>query len=611
MARACVRQVMMLKKGSPALRVWALCQDLRLSMQRPTLNKLVAGALAMAHSEHDPQLAAPLYVRIGEALLEEGQIPGAQGALATAEKLFVTPSLDDGRAKLLLGNIAQGQRHLKTARRLYENVIDNHTGSPLAAAARLGLAQTLAESGQTGPRMRREYRRAIFDLAARGRRRRPEFISKPLVFSALQQEFQRYRASGRIKTALEFLRLARLLRLPATKTFALEEAQSQRLRAGILRQREKVAAGAPKAVRKALFARALARFAKAAAAYNLDARLTAVSDVRRSRQSIWRAAELYDTCGRPRHAVAQYRRFINRFPASPRRPLGIYRIAMLYSSVGNYPRAIAYFKRDIKGHARAPSTYQSYAQLARAYMAQTPPHYAAAQQTLLALLRNNRNISPAAKEFRSALFLLGRVYFRDGNYSRAILRLQEAIQRYPDDRRVGQAVFYLAESFRNSALAIQKYLKKHVHLPHRSRFVEARANRLRRAARLYGQVVARFEARRRAAAAGDQLNPLDKSFLRYSNLYQADCLYDAKRYHQAMAVYARVASRYAGTATATQANVQIVACLLALHEKGRARAAATRAAWLLKHSPKGAFGRGSLAPGRAYFSGLLALLQEK
>jgi tetratricopeptide (TPR) repeat protein len=115
-------------------------------------------------------------------------------------------------------------------------------------------------------------------------------------------------------------------------------------------------------------------------------------------------------------------------------------------------------------------------------------------------------------------------------------------------------------------------------------------SRLKRARELYHSVVSSFQAGREAVQ--DSVGSL---YLKYSQLYEADCFFEMREYEQALKLYEEVAGIYQDSPTALAAYVQIINCHVFLGEPAEARAALARAEILTDRIADNAFDR-ALSP---------------
>src|SRR5690606_12479245 len=112
------------------------------------------------------------------------------------------------------------------------------------------------------------------------------------------------------------------------------------------------------------------------------------------------------------------------------------------------------YRRNLVEFPRTPSAVSSLVPLADCFLAlgRQPE----AEATLLRIVTRDPDdpvslITPAAGEYRDALFRLGDLYLQAGKYEAAIARYEEAIERYVDDPRTGRAIYMLADAYRLSA----------------------------------------------------------------------------------------------------------------------------------------------------------------
>ncbi|MGE5609853.1 MAG: tetratricopeptide repeat protein, partial [Bacillota bacterium] len=227
--------------------------------------------------------------------------------------------------------------------------------------------------------------------------------------------------------------------------------------------------------------------------------------------------------------------------------------------------------------------------LARAYIAKGPEYYGKAEGVLRAVVENNPQITPEAEEFREALWELANLYYRTKQFELAIARLEELVQRYPNDPRMGQLLFLMAGSYRASAMALDERIaaakataaatKPSIDL---AEATQARADRLGRAKDLYGRVIGHY---RGAGAVGEP----DQLYLKLSFFYQADCMYDLGDYVEAIRLYGDAAFRYQDDVMALGAYVQIVNANVVLGRVEEAKAANERAKWMFRRMPPDAF----------------------
>ena len=328
-----------------------------------------------------------------------------------------------------------------------------------------------------------------------------------------------------------------------------------------------------------------------------------------SGDSLWRAAKLFDQAGQTEKSLAVYEKFIEERPRDPRTPEALLNMGLLHQSVGRLDSAIELYRRNIKENPHTPAAYASAVHLAKCYMAlgTTGPgneaNYASAEKSLLSLVQDNSDLLPTANEFRTSLFTLGELYYQNGKWADAILRLEETIARYPNDPEILPSLFMLAESYRNSAADIGEAVRKNPGIDHRDALMQARAERLSRAASLFSRVISTLDNAGQNGAPVDESapTPLQEQYLHASYMDRAECYFNRGEYAAAIQLYDQTATRFAQKRIAIEAYVQIVNAYNALSEKRQAEAAAERAQWILKRIPDEALASGPVPANRQYY----------
>ena len=227
---------------------------------------------------------------------------------------------------------------------------------------------------------------------------------------------------------------------------------------------------------------------------------------------------------------------------------------------------------------------------ARSYLAMGPDYEELAEKTLPIVLDGAEVFTPEAPEFADALFLLGEAQNRRGDFERGIATLEEAMERYPDDRRVWKARFLLADGFRKSGLALKAEAADvnsagevaHMRLAASERFHSARD--------LYRLLISEYELR-----DSSQLGRLQQVYLRLAYFYEADCYFETRNYARALKLYEEAAGAHKDSTGALAAYVQIINTQVFLGEPEEARAALARALVLTDAIPDEAFAR-SVSP---------------
>jgi tetratricopeptide (TPR) repeat protein len=264
-----------------------------------------------------------------------------------------------------------------------------------------------------------------------------------------------------------------------------------------------------------------------------------------------------------------------------------------------FDKAIAAYQRNQFRYPQSLAASKSAVPLAQAYIAKGPEAYGKAESVLLSVVENNPLITPAAEEFKFALWELAQLYYRTNRYETAVSRLEELSQRYPNEERMGQLYFLMADSYRKSASLLDLRMvggngtinTQPIDL---AEATQAKRDRLGKARGLYEKTMELFRA-------NPPKNDTDRLYHKLSHFYRADCMYDLGAYDDAIKSYDQAAFRYQDDPSALAAYVQIVNAYCALGKIEEAKTANERAKWLLRRMPQEAFADGAFAMPKTYW----------
>ena len=546
----------------------------------------------------------------------------------------------DADACRVLGDLLRERGQPKEAISFYQVVLTSHPDAPAAPAARLGRGVARVMSGDDAGGMD-----DLHQLAAEGAAGRLGESLRPDAVAALQTAGRLLRDKGDFGPALEAMALEREL-LPSADedgglppaTFFARLALLYERRAGQVEQdANSLPAGGDPADRVRLRQSARDLMTQSADAYVALAKRAAGDDDAAHGEALWKGIDLYDRAGDGAGAVAALELFVAERPSDPLAPEALLRLGNARAADGDVDRAILAYETNLAGHPQAIAAVKSAVPLARAYAAKGPAFDDRAEATLLSVVQNNPLLTPESEEFKQAVLELGELYHRTGRYDSAVGRLDEFAQRYPDDPRLGRVRFLAADSQRRAAAAIDGELaalasaegvaegvagpdqtpaggaKSAIVMsarPSDARPSDARpaAGKVapgdaavgREAAQLVAEqqqrltlAKAQFDATVAFYTANPPTADLDKRYEKLAYFYRADCLYDLRRYEEAIALYDAAVFRYQDDPRALAGYVQIVNANVALGRPEAARTANERAKWLLGRIPAESFADGS------------------
>ena len=581
----------------------------------------------------DPMAQGQLHYWLGYSHWKLGDAAEAERLLRVARDLMKVRHPTDADAAYALGRIHQDRRAFKEAMAFYDAVLVSHPDAPAAVLSKLGRGVCRIGLGEddAGLNDLGTLVNVVADRAAHKKK-------VPDVVAGLREAATALAGRGNFQGALEVMAHEQALTpAPATEFFArlagVYERRSDQVQGTVAE-----AANADEEFRRQQQARELRT--KAGDAHIAYARGLAGGGRDEDKaygEAIWKAVDLYDRGGSIPLAIAALELFVAERPDDALAPDALLRLGRAYQAAGDFERAIGALRRNQARYPRSLAASKSGVPLAQAYIAQGPESHKNAERVLKEVLEDNRLITPDAQEFRQALFELAQLYYRTERYEEAVSRLEELTRRYPDEERLAQLTFLMADSYRKSAVKLRQELAA----KDRTKAAESKATkdaqlaaaagtaaggiavaasptttagtddeeavaqadaeaerdraaaerkeaeaeirkRLTRAGELYADVVGHF---RGAAPAGE----LDQLYCKLSHFYQADCLYDLGDYRNAVRLYDAAAGRYQNDPSALAAYVQIVNAYCAMGKLPEAKNANERAKWLLRKMPAGAF----------------------
>lgn len=579
-----------------AERAWALGQRAQLLIDRdlvPEARALLVEALKL---QLDPVALGEVNYRLGYCALKLGDAAEAERYLRVARDQLRVQHPLDADACYLLGKIYQDRNQPQQANSFYQVVLVSHPEAKVAPLARLGrgVCRIMLDEDDAGLT-------DLHDLVGQVGRKGSRARYKPDALEALRLACGLLTDKGNFSGALEVLAyeqelvpdppgsfFARLGRVYEKRADQLESTLTQGKPADQARHGQQV-----RDLRS-----------KAGDAYIAYSRALTLADDKGYGEALWKGIDLYDRAADLRRVVSALEVFVAERPGDALTPDALLRLGRALQAGGEFDKAIAAYQRIAFRYPNTLAASKSAVPLAQAYLAKGPEQYAKAESVLLSVVENNPLLTPEAMEFRQALFELGQLYYRTGRYEEAVSRLEEWIQRYPREEKVGQLVFLMADSYRKSAGLLEDRPAADKQSPttlpvDQSEALAARRERLAKSRKLYDRVIDVYRV-------GGTATDVDKLYLKLSYFYRADCMYDLGNYEEAIRLYDAAAFRYQEDPSALAAYVQIVNSYCALGKIAEARTANERAKWLLRRMPASAFEDGTFVMPKAYWEQWLA-----
>jgi tetratricopeptide (TPR) repeat protein len=343
---------------------------------------------------------------------------------------------------------------------------------------------------------------------------------------------------------------------------------------------------------------------RAGDAYIAYSRAMTLADDKGYGEALWKGIDLYDRASNSQCVISALELFVAERPDDALSPEALLRLGRAYQAAGMFDKAIAAFQRNQFRYPNSLAASKSAVPLAQAYIAKGPAEYAKAESVLKSVIENNPLLTPEAQEFKQSLFELAQLYYQTGRFEEAIAKLEELTARYPDDERIGQLQFLMADSYRKSAELLSDKATAQPGKENAGAAVDvveaaaARKDRLVKAHDLYEHVIELYRT-------APPKTTTDALYNKLSHFYRADCLYDLGQYDEAIRQYDAAAFRYQDDASSLAAYVQIVNAYYALGKPDEAKAANERAKWLLKRMPAQSFTDGTFAMPKEYWENQL------
>ena len=551
-------------------------------------------------------LRALAWFHVGRLDDAERELRALRDGLSQADDLYASSGW-------LLGEILLAQDSPEFGLSFFSEVVDKTVPGPYRTASWLGKAETFAalERFDESVSAYTEVIRLIADNPYGG------LVDLREIRESTTARYKELVGAGQLPAAMAYLRIGAKLVPPADaekQALYAEWMADLSLDLGKAARARAISADAPEGAA----AEAKTHLIVAGEQYRRLAKLVSLDEARSS-EAIWKSADAFDQGGARRQVVAVLERFVRERPTSSRVPRALFELAQTYQALREFDEAIAKYQRNLERFAGTPSGVASLVPLADCFV--EIGKLAEAEQTLLRIVEYRpgesiTSIQPAAREYREALFRLGDLYMRVGDFDKGIARYEQVLERYGDDERAGRATFMLAEAYRNSAASIREDLSDSKNVAFVDHLRATHQERLDRARELYTKVIDYYRSRPVQASTPDDLAQLQ---VKLSHFYRADAVYDLSRvadsrdqrpYAESLGLYGEAAWVYRGDPMVMTAYVQMINCHLRMGNAEKAREMLQRAKWSLRSIADEAFLRHAPEEGRAYWEEYLAGLEQ-
>lgn len=246
-----------------------------------------------------------------------------------------------------------------------------------------------------------------------------------------------------------------------------------------------------------------------------------------------------------------------------------------------HDQALTLLKECLAIHPRDPAAYRARLLLAKLYGELN--QWDQAEAALTANLEAEA-LTPSATEWRNSLFALGRLLYDVGRYEDAVVRLDEAIERYPQDVETIEARYRSAESHRRLGQAIEREIPVDALPTERAKFVH-------RAQEEFATALAGFDETIRVVRTPTTrgLDPENRNTLLRNALFaRGSILHALGRYDESIRAHQTAIASFPNSPAALDAYLQVVDCYRRLDRKQEARGTLEQAKLMLNRLPKDA-----------------------
>lgn len=493
----------------------------------------------------------------------------------------------DAEIEYRIGELAAARGDTRAARDSFAAVVNSAAERPWKMRAYLGLGESAAAQGDSDESLG-AYEQLVESMAAGSP---PAGLTKDLVSASIVSRYRERFDSNDTATALRFADLGEKLWTPpkanADVLMALAEGNKRAAEEAIAAAVDQHGAvitlaeldpATRKQVRELMI--------RSATAYRNHATRVVLDDTSAYAESVWQSADMFDRAGDQDQAITMFQQYANDFPSDARNAEASFRLASAYQARGDYELAAERYRKLIEERGRGTGgssvfADRAYVPLARTLLADTDAANDAEAERYLTAVVGGQIAESDSVVFRDALFELGRYYARTGAHEQAIERLEEALDRFPDDPEVHAARFRLADAYRLSAGALAKRLGEAMPDVDRQKLETLRSDRLNKSLGLYEQTRRALEA-----LPPGRRTALDDLYLRNSYFYLGDCAFDLGQYDTAVRHYTAARDRYPTDPASLVAMIQIVNANLAAGQYDAALTANERARRFYKSLPE-------------------------
>ena len=317
---------------------------------------------------------------------------------------------------------------------------------------------------------------------------------------------------------------------------------------------------------------------------------------------LWNSADCYFLGHSYSNAARRLDDYLKHEPEN-RNAEALLRLGQAELALGHVDACITALEECVELYGRENASYQARIDCAKAYWHRGD---AASAERLLRINLTASSLKPRSPEWKDTLFALGSLLFEQDKHEEAISTLEEAVERYPDDRQALQSRYLVGEAYRRWALEPLQQLQQARTASDRDKNQQLVDERLTKALEYFKAVQSSITLR----VTNVQADPIYAAMRRNCYMLEGAVLFDLGRYNEAIEAYQNVSSLYPNEPFVLETFVQIANCWQRLDRAENSRGAIAQAQLTLEHIPSEADFLGTTAFNREEWRLLLSNMRQ-
>ncbi len=292
---------------------------------------------------------------------------------------------------------------------------------------------------------------------------------------------------------------------------------------------------------------------------------------------LWKSADCFYLGHSYSNAARLLEVYLNAEPEQ-RNAEALLRLGQVSLALGRIEKSITAFEECIELYDRDNASYEARIDCAKAYWRRGD---VAEAERLLRVNLSGSLLEPKSPEWKDSLFTLGLLLFDQGQYEDAISMLEEAVERYPEDRQTIQARYVVGEAYRRWAAEPMQRLENARTASEREKLAELVGERLTQALKQFKLVQSTITLKVQNVQDDAQYAAMRRNCY----MLEGACLFDLGKYQEAIEAYQNVSSLYPNEPFVLETFVQIANCWQRLDRQENAHGAIQQAQLTLEQMP--------------------------